>query len=78
MTVGTRITAGLLFVAVAMSLVYLFRYETSSPDLYLMGGEPFSAAEITAMRAAFGKAGLNSYVSEGIGSASPAPSRTCT
>jgi flagellar M-ring protein FliF len=65
MTVGARITAGLLLVVVVVSLVYLFRYETSSPDLYLMGGEPISAAEITAMRLAFGKAGLNSYVCEG-------------
>ena len=45
MTVGARITAGLLLVVVVVSLVYLFRYESSSPDLYLMNGERLSAGD---------------------------------
>lgn len=65
MTLGARITAGFLFVLVVVSLVYLFRYQTSSPDLYLMGGERFSASDLAAMEAAFAAANLNSYEIEG-------------
>jgi flagellar M-ring protein FliF len=60
MTVGARITAALLLVVVAVSLVYLFRYETSSPDLYLMNGERFSPADLKAAEAAFAAANLGS------------------
>jgi flagellar M-ring protein FliF len=65
MTVGARITAGLLLVVVVVSLVYLFRYETSSPDLYLMNGKRLSAADLAAAEAAFGAANLGSYEIEG-------------
>jgi len=64
-TIGARITAGLLFVLVAVSLVYLFRYQTSSPDLYLMNGERFSANELAAMEAAFASGNLSSYEIDG-------------
>jgi len=60
MTVGARITAGLLLVVVVVSLVYLFRYESSSPDLYLMNGERLSGSDLTAAEAAFAAANLGS------------------
>ncbi len=65
MTIGARITAGLLLTVVVMSLVWLFRYQASSPDLYLMNGIPLSANDITAMEAAFAAANLSSYEVEG-------------
>lgn len=65
MTVGTRITAGLLLTVVVVSLVWLFRYQASSPDLYLMNGVPLSAGDITAMEAAFADKGLKSWEVEG-------------
>ena len=65
MTVGARITAALLLVVVTVSLVYLFRYETSSPDLYLMSGKRLSASELTAAELAFGAANLGPYEIEG-------------
>jgi len=65
MTVGARITAGLLLAVVVISLVYLFRYQTSSPDLDLMNGVALSANDITAMEAAFAAANLNSYEVQG-------------
>lgn len=65
MTVGARITAGLLLAVVVISLVYLFRYQTSSPDLDLMNGVALSANDITAMEAAFASANLNSYEVQG-------------
>jgi flagellar M-ring protein FliF len=61
MTPGARIVAGLLLTVVVVSLVYLFQQHASSPDAYLMGGEPFSAAQLPAMEAAFAKASLTGY-----------------
>jgi len=65
MTVGARITAGLLLTVVVVSLVYLFRYQTSSPDLYLMNGTALTGNDVTAMEAAFAAANLNSYEVDG-------------
>ena len=65
MTPGARITAGLLLAVVVISLGYLFRYETSAADTYLMNGEPIPASDLDAMEAAFGKAHLEGYVIEG-------------
>lgn len=65
MTPGARLTAGLLLVVVVVSLGYLFTYQVSGGDVYLMGGESFSPAELQAMEAAFGKAKLGSYTLEG-------------
>jgi flagellar M-ring protein FliF len=65
MTPGARLTAGLLLVAVVVSLGYLFRYEVSGADVYLMNGEPISADELNNMTAAFGKAGLKDFEIQG-------------
>ena len=61
MTVGARITTGLLLTVVVVSLVYLLRFHTSGPDLYLMEGEVFTPAELGNMEMAFSSAGLASY-----------------
>lgn len=61
MTPGARITAGLLLAVVVVSLVYLFTAQVSGPDCDLMNGEPVPASQLQAMKAAFAKAGLNSY-----------------
>ena len=61
MTPATRVTTGLLLVAVVVSLGYLFTHETSGPQVDLMNGVPVPPAHIPVMEAAFSKAGLNSY-----------------
>jgi flagellar M-ring protein FliF len=61
MTPGARITAGLLLAVVVISLAYLFNHQISGSDSYLLGGQSFSAAELPAMEAAFGKANLSGY-----------------
>jgi len=61
MTPGARLTAGLLLVMVVVSLGYLFTYQVSSADQFLMGGQHFSTSELRAMEAAWGKAKLNGY-----------------
>lgn len=58
MTPGARITAGLLFAAIVVSLLYLFRTQTTGADEMLLGGREFSGAEIAAAEAAFAKANL--------------------
>lgn len=58
MTPGARITAGLLFAAIVVSLFYLFRTQTTGADELLLGGREFSSAEIAAAEAAFAKADL--------------------
>ncbi|REJ65528.1 MAG: hypothetical protein DWQ31_17820 [Planctomycetota bacterium] len=65
MTVGARITAGLLLAVVVVSLGYLFNQQTSGPDDYLLGGEPIPASQIPAMEAAFAQAGLTDYRVDG-------------
>jgi flagellar M-ring protein FliF len=61
MTPGARLTAGLLLVVVVVSLAYLFNHQLAGGDADLLGGQPFTAGEMSAMEAAFGKAGLNGY-----------------
>jgi len=61
MTPGARLTAGLLMVVVVVSLAYLFNHQMAGGDADLLGGQPFTAGEMSAMEAAFGKAGLNGY-----------------
>lgn len=61
MTVGARITAGLLLAVLVVSLAFLFNRQAGGPDDYLMNGEPFSASELPAMQAAFAKAGLTDF-----------------
>jgi len=65
MTLGARITAGLLLAVVVISLGYLFQYHVSGPDVDLMMGEPVPYSQLPMMQAAFAKAGLKSYRIEG-------------
>jgi flagellar M-ring protein FliF len=58
MSVGTRLTAGLLLVVVVVSLAYLFQYQVAGGDEYLLDGRPFTPSELTAIEAAFAQAGL--------------------
>ncbi|HKD37824.1 MAG TPA: flagellar M-ring protein FliF C-terminal domain-containing protein [Pirellulales bacterium] len=61
MTPGARITAGLLLAVLVVSLGYLFNHQSSSPDGYLMGGEPVPLSQLSAIHEAFGKAKLAGY-----------------
>jgi len=65
MTIGSRITSGLLLVVIVISLGYLFVNGVSGPSAYLMDGASFSPKELDAMEAAFAKSGLDDYVREG-------------
>ena len=62
MTPGARVTAALLLVVTALSVAYLFNTQVSGAQVYLMGEESFSAAELREMQAAFGKAGLEAEI----------------
>jgi flagellar M-ring protein FliF len=55
---ATRIAAGLLLAVVVVSVAYLFQYQVTSGDEYLLDGRPFSASEMTSIEAAFARAGL--------------------
>lgn len=64
MSAGTRVATGLLLALVVISLVYLFQYQVNGGDELLLGGRAFSQSELTAIEAAFAKAGLGkSHVS---------------
>jgi flagellar M-ring protein FliF len=65
MTPAARITSGLLVAVLVVSVGYLFRYQASGPDDYLMNGQPIPASYLPAMEAAFDKAKLNTYRIEG-------------
>ncbi len=65
MTPAARVTTGLLLTVVVVSLGYLFRYESSAADAYLMNGEPIPASLIPKMEAAFAKAHLDAYEVQG-------------
>ena len=66
LTPGTRIAVGLLAAAVVVGLFYLFQYQATGSNEYLLGGRPFVAEELTKAEAAFAKAGLaHSEVVEG-------------
>ncbi|MCE9607540.1 MAG: hypothetical protein K8U03_21850 [Planctomycetia bacterium] len=65
MSPGARMTAGLLLVAVVVSLGYLFNAQGAGADTFLLNGQSFSADELSAMEAAFGKAGLSDYSVDG-------------
>ena len=62
---GTRIVAGLLLVGIIVSLVYLFQFQVNMGDEFLLGGRPFTGSEMTAIEAAFARAGLSQSVIEG-------------
>src|SRR5690606_27638453 len=61
MTPAARVVAGLLLTAIVVSLVYLFQFNLSSGEEYLLGGEAFSNTEIRNMSQAFAKAGLGDF-----------------
>lgn len=65
MTPAARLTAVVLVGVIVVSLGYLFTFPSGSADSYLMGGQSFGPAELKAMEAAFGKAGLADYQIEG-------------
>lgn len=62
MSPGSRLAVGLLLALIVVSLVYLFQYQVSSGDEYLLNGRVFSGAELTAIEASFAKAGLGQSV----------------
>src|SRR5688572_25740991 len=61
MTVGARITAGLLLAVVVVSLSWLFQHQATGGRVELFDGQSFSASELNAMEAAFAQAGLSGY-----------------
>ncbi len=65
MSPGARITSALLLAVVVISLGYLFTHEIAGPNVYLLGGEMFSASDINSMATAFSQEGLDSYEIEG-------------
>ncbi|MGO8752370.1 MAG: flagellar M-ring protein FliF C-terminal domain-containing protein [Thermoguttaceae bacterium] len=65
MTLGARITSGLLLALVVVSLAYLFRSNSYGPDVYLMDGKSFSQGEVSGMVGAFGDANLNGFEVDG-------------
>lgn len=65
MSPGARMTAGLLLVAVVVSLGYLFNSQVGGADTFLLNGQSFTSEEMIAMEAAFGKAGLSDYTVDG-------------
>jgi flagellar M-ring protein FliF len=58
MSAGTRAATALLLGLIAVCVVYLFQYPVTGGDEYLLGGRPFTQSEMTAIEAAFAKAGL--------------------
>lgn len=61
MSVGARITTALLLAVVIVGAGYLFRAQGAGPELDLFNGMPVPASHLSAMLAAFGKAGLSDY-----------------
>lgn len=58
MSAGTRLATALLLALVVISLGYLWQYRLGAGDEYLLGGRAFTPSELTAIEAAFAKAGL--------------------
>lgn len=65
MSPSARISSGLLLAAVVGGLAYFVHWQTTSTRTYLLGGHTFSIAEVHAVSAAFGQAGLKDFVVEG-------------
>jgi flagellar M-ring protein FliF len=65
LTPGTRIAAGLLAAGVVVGVVYLFQFQVTGGNEYLLGGRSFVAEELTKAEAAFAKAGLSKWEVEG-------------
>lgn len=55
---GTRLATALLLVLVVISLGYLLQHPLGAGDEYLLGGRAFTPSELTAIEAAFARAGL--------------------
>lgn len=58
MSAGTRLATLLLLALVVISLGYLWQYRLGAGEEYLLGGRAFTPSELTAIEAAFAKAGL--------------------
>lgn len=58
MSAGTRLATALLLVIVVVSVAYLFQFQAAGGSEYLLGGRGFTQSELTAIEAAFAKAGL--------------------
>ncbi|MGE0757555.1 MAG: hypothetical protein AB7F89_05345 [Pirellulaceae bacterium] len=65
MTPAARITTGMLFGVIVVSLIFLFRYQADHADEYLFGAEVLTRNEVAALEAAFAKAGLNIWDANG-------------
>lgn len=65
MTPGARLTAGLLFAVVVVSMGYLFKQGTSGPDAYLFGGAALPEGQLIRAEAAIAQAKLSGYEREG-------------
>jgi flagellar M-ring protein FliF len=61
MTPGSRITAGMLLVAITVSLAYLFVFQFNTADEFLFGSREFSQAELDAMQSAFAAGNLDGF-----------------
>ncbi len=65
MTPAARLTAAVALAFVVASLVWLFGQQVAPSETYLMGGQPFSAAQLQHMEGALGQAGLTEYQIDG-------------
>ena len=73
MTPGSRITAGMLLVVIAVSLTYLFVFQFNTANEYLFGSREFSQAELDAMQSAFAAAQPGRIPRRGPTDPGPAP-----
>jgi flagellar M-ring protein FliF len=58
MSAGTRLATVLLLAIVVVSLAYLYQFQATGGNEYLLGGRGFTQSELTAIEAAFAKSGL--------------------
>jgi len=65
MTPGTRMVAGLLVAAIAISLCYLFQTNLSGSEEFLFAARVFSLEELQDIQEAFAKANLADYEVDG-------------
>ena len=65
MTPGARITSALLVAVVVISLGFLIKQQSGGPNDYLLGGEMFSAADVTSIAGALGSANLEFEIEGG-------------
>jgi flagellar M-ring protein FliF len=61
MSPGSRITAGMLVVAIVVSLTYLFVFQVNTASEFLFGSREFSQPELDAMVSAFAAANLDKF-----------------